>query len=370
MLGQQVGGLFLGSLFLLFIDLHCRGIIGIGGIIRRTWFRGYSGHFLHLPVFERLAFDPVFGHMLYGLIMVVASVTVFAKDEFRILREQFSAFSLDEFAVFGFETFPVCTPSASRGKHIVGICVVLACGARRSVEAIPGQIVRIMGVHHPLELLYGVFPPPFLVFEAVFADRLLQIFPVSCQLHGEAQCNRVFAQEFFCIGDQFVEFHPVVDILLALTEACGHGGGIPAEGLHGGFVGFGLVERRHLLALNILREREVEDRPFVRGGGIDDCFDFGLAEQLHGTVAAFAADNDVAVLFCGSHPDGLNKAVCGNGGGQFREGVFIVTPPRIVGIGADFVNGEQNGRLRALGGGCGRGVGFVRFHGVMILRLF
>ena len=118
-LGQQVGGLFLGSLFLLFIDLHCRGIIGIGGIIRRTWFRGYSGHFLHLPVFERLAFDPVFGHMLYGLIMVVASVTVFAKDEFRVLREQFSAFSLDEFAVFGFEAFPVRTPSASRGEHIV-----------------------------------------------------------------------------------------------------------------------------------------------------------------------------------------------------------------------------------------------------------
>ena len=118
-LGQQVGGLFLGGLFLLFIDLHCHGIVGIGGIIRRTWFCGHSGHFLHLPVFERLAFDPVFGHMLYGLIMVVASVTVFAKDEFRVLREQFSAFSLDEFAVFGFETFPVRTPSASRGEHIV-----------------------------------------------------------------------------------------------------------------------------------------------------------------------------------------------------------------------------------------------------------
>lgn len=41
-----------------------------------------------------------------------------------------------------------------------------------------------------------------------------------------------------------------------------------------------------------------------------------------------------------------------------------------LGVGADFVNGEQNGRFRALGGGCGRGVGFVRFHGVMILRLF
>ena len=57
--------------------------------------------------------------MLYGLIMVVASVTVFAKDEFRVLREQFPAFSLDEFAVLGFETFPVRTPSASRGEHIV-----------------------------------------------------------------------------------------------------------------------------------------------------------------------------------------------------------------------------------------------------------
>ena len=243
---------------------------------------------------------------------------------------------------------------------------MLAFGARRLVEAVPGQIVRIMGVYHPLELLYGVFPPPLLVFEAVFADRLLQVFPVSCQLHSETQCNRVFAQEFFCIGDQFVEFHPVVDILLALAEACGHGGGISSEGLHGGFVGFGLVERRHLLALNVLREREVEDRPFVRGGGIDDCFDFGLAEQLHGAVAAFSADDDITALFCGSHPDGLNKAVRGNGGGQFREGILVVTPPRIVGVGADFVNGEQNGRFRALGGGCGRGVGFVRFHGVMV----
>ena len=227
-----------------------------------------------------------------------------------------------------------------------------------------------MGVYHPLELLYGVFPPPLLVFEAVFADRLLQVFPVPCQLHGEAQRNGVFAQEFFCIGDQFVEFHPVVDILLALAEACGHGGGVPAEGLHGGFVGFGLVERRHLLALNVLRKREVEDRPFIGGHGIDDCLDFGLAEQLHGTVAAFAADDDITALFCGSHPDGLNKAVCGNGRGQFREGIFVVTPPRIVGVGADFVDSEQNGRFRALSGDCGRGVVFVRFHGMMVLRLF
>ena len=247
---------------------------------------------------------------------------------------------------------------------------MLAFGARRLVEAVPGQIVRIMGVHHPFELLYGVFPPPLLVFEAVFADRLLQVFPVSCQLHSEPQCNRVFAQEFFCIGDQFVEFHPVVDILLALAEACGHGGGVPAEGLHGGFVGFGLVERRHLLALDVLRERKVEDRPFVGGCGIDDGLDFGLAEQLHGTVAAFAADDDITALFCGSHPDGLNKAVCGNGRGQFREGIFVVTPPRIVGVGADFVDSEQNGRFRALSGDCGRGVVFVRFHGMMVLRLF
>ena len=118
-LGQQVGGLFLGGLFLLFIDLHRRGIIGIGGIIRRTWFRGYSGHFLHLPVFERLAFDPVFGHMLYGLIMVVASVTVFAKDEFRVLREQFPAFSFDKLTVLGFEAFPVRASSGPRCEHIV-----------------------------------------------------------------------------------------------------------------------------------------------------------------------------------------------------------------------------------------------------------
>jgi hypothetical protein len=87
---------------------------------------------------------------------------------------------------------------------------------------------------------------------------------------------------------------------------------------------------------------------------------------LHGAVAAFSADDDITALFCGSHPDGLNKAVRGNGGGQFREGILVVTPPRIVGVGADFVNGEQNGRFRALGGGCGRGVGFVRFHGVMV----
>ena len=150
---------------------------------------------------------------------------------------------------------------------------------------------------------------------------------------------------------------------------CGHGSGIPSKGLHGRFVGFGFVERRHLLALDILREREVEDRPLVRGSGIDDGFDLGLAEQLHGAVAAFAADDDIAALFCGSYPDGLNKAVRGNGGGQFREGVLVVTPPRIVGVGMDFVNGEQNGRFRALGGGCGRDVVFVRFHGMMVLLI-
>ena len=103
---------------------------------------------------------------------------------------------------------------------------MLAFGARRLVEAVPGQIVRIMGVYHPLELLYGVFPPPLLVFEAVFADRKGDIYLLQDK---RADAISEYAKAWKSL-EEGVEYRRLVEVKLGALGAPVQGSVVAAAG--------------------------------------------------------------------------------------------------------------------------------------------